>query len=83
MERAPIVKIKLLRNYSTYRIGTVVDCEDETARRLIRDGMAERDGQMGLIETASLDHDGEQADVTPRRVKRAVPKPQDDHAPGG
>lgn len=80
MECASIVKIKLLKNYSTYRIGTVVDCEDETARRLIRDGLAERDGQLDLIETASVEHEAERADATPRRMKRAVSQPQDPDA---
>jgi hypothetical protein len=44
-----------VKNYSTYRLGTVVDCEDETAQRLIRDGIAERETQMDLIETASVE----------------------------
>lgn len=77
MECAPIVKIKLLTNYSTYRVGTVVDCEDETAHRLIRDGIAQRDGQMDLIETAAVEPVAERADVTPRRTtRRAVSKPE-------
>ena len=75
MECAPIVKIKLRQNYSTYRIGAVVECEDETAQRLVRDGIAERDEQMGFIETASVEPAGERADLTPRRAKRAVSKP--------
>ena len=80
MECAAIVKIKLLTNYSTYRVGAVVDCEDETAQRLIRDGIAERDGQMSLIETASVEPAGERADLTPRkrgRPPRAIPQPDD------
>ena len=83
MECAAIVKIKLLTNYSTYRLGSVVDCEDETAQRLIRDGIAERDGQMDFIETASVEPVGERADLTPRRAKRAVSKPEDVDAAGG
>ena len=85
MECAQIVKIKLLRNYSTYRLGAVVDCEDETAQRLIRDGIAERDGQMDLIETASVEPAGERADLTPRkrgRPPRAIPQPEDTDAAG-
>lgn len=83
MECAQIVKIKLLRNYSTYRVGAVVECEDATAQRLIADGIAERERQMNLIETASVEPAGERADVTPRRVKRAVSKPDDADAAGG
>ena len=86
MECAAIVKIKLLTNYSTYRVGAVVDCEDETAQRLIRDGIAERDGQMSLIETASVEPAGERADLTPRkrgRPPRAIPQPENPDAAGG
>jgi hypothetical protein len=86
MECAPIVKIKLRQNYSTYRLGTVVDCEDETAQRLIRDGIAERETQMDLIETASVEPGGERADLTPRkrgRPPRAIPQSEDVDAAGG
>jgi hypothetical protein len=86
MERPSIVKIKLLKNYSTYALGTVIECEDETAQRLVRDGIAERDTQRDLfVETASVEPAAERADVTPRKRGRpsAIPKPQDHHAPGG
>lgn len=82
MERPAIVKIRLLRNYSTYRNGTTVDCESETAHRLIRDGIAEREHQMELIETAAVEPAGERADITPRRTRRAVSKPDDTDAAG-
>lgn len=85
MECAPIVKIKLRQNYSTYRLGAVVDCEDETAQRLIRDGIAERDGQMSLIETASVEPAGERADLTPRkrgRPPRAIPQSENSDTAG-
>ena len=80
MEGTRTVKIKLLRNYSTYLLGRVVDCEDETAERLIRDGIAAREPQMDLIETASVEHDVERADATPRKRgrPRAIPQPEDD-----
>lgn len=77
------MKIEMTRNYSTYTVGTVVDCEDETAQRLIRDGIAVRVAQMDLIETASVEHDVERADATPRRTRRAVSKPDNADAPGG
>ena len=77
------MKIRLLKNYSTYRIGAIVDCEDETAHRLIRDGLAERERQMDLLESASVQHDAERADATPRRTKRAVSKPQNPDAASG
>jgi hypothetical protein len=71
------MKIEMVKNYSTYTVGRVVDCEDETAQRLIRDGIAVRVAQMDLIETASVEHDAERADATPRRTRRAVSKPED------
>jgi hypothetical protein len=77
MEGTRNMKIRLAKNYSTYTVGTVVDCEEETAQRLIRDGLAVREQQMDLIETASVEHDVERADATPRRTRRAVPKPED------
>jgi hypothetical protein len=80
------MKIRLLKNYSTYRLGTVVDCEDETAHRLIRDGLAEREPQMDLIESASVEHHAERADATPKRrgrPPRAIPQPQDNDAADG
>ena len=76
------MKIKLVKNYSTYRVGTVVDCEGETAQRLIRDGIAERDQQLDLIETAAVEPGGERADLTPRRARRAISKPDDSEASG-
>ncbi len=76
------MKIRLLRNYSTYRVGAVVDCEDVTATRLIADGIAEREQQMDLIETASVEPVAERADVTPRRARRsAVSKPDSSQSP--
>lgn len=64
------MKIKLTQNYSTYRVGDVIDCEDVTAVRLINDGIAVREQQMDLIETATAEPGGESADLTPRRRGR-------------
>lgn len=82
MERAEIVKIKLLKNYSTYTVGRVVDCDDATARRLIEGGIAARESQQDLIETATTEPEVERADARPRRGrrKRAVPQPDHDNA---
>lgn len=70
MECAQLMKIKLTKNYSTYRIHDVIECEDETAKRLIANGLAVREPQLDLIETASVDPGGESADATPRRRGR-------------
>jgi hypothetical protein len=84
MECAPIVRIKLVQNYSTYTVGRVVDCEDETAERLIRDGIAVRDPQMNLIESATVEPEVERADARPRRGRKpnALSQPQNPDAPG-
>lgn len=78
------MKIRLLKTYSTYAPGRVVECEDETALRLIRDGIAEREKQLDLIETAAVEPVAERADVTPRRTgRRALPQSQNPDTPHG
>lgn len=85
MECPRIMKIRLKQNYSTYTVGRVVDCEDETAERLIRDGIAVRESQMDLIETATVEPEVERADARPRRGRKpnAIPQPQDPDRAGG
>jgi hypothetical protein len=84
MECPSIVKIKLVRNYSTYSVGRIVDCEDETAQRLIRDGIAVQEPQMNLIETATVEPEAERADARPRRGRKpnAIPQPHDSDQSG-
>jgi hypothetical protein len=84
MECASIVKIKLAKNYSTYTVGRIVDCDDETAQRLIRDGIAVREPQLDLIETATIEPEAERADARPRRGRKpnAIPQPHDSDAAG-
>lgn len=74
------MKIKFAKNYSTYRVGDVVDCDPEVAQRLIADGRAIPDKQLDLIETAAIDPGGEQAAVTPKRRGRP-PKVTHDELP--
>jgi hypothetical protein len=85
MECAWIMKIRLTQNYSTYTVGRVVDCEDETAERLIRDGIAVRESQRDLIETATVEPEVERADARPRRGRKpnAIPQSQDSESAGG
>ena len=69
MECAEIVKITLLKKYSTYAPGLVIDCDDDVAVRLIRDGIAEAEDALGtVVETASVVPVVETADMTPRRI---------------
>jgi hypothetical protein len=81
MEWPRIVKIKLTQRYSTYLPGTVVECEDETAQRLIHEGIAIRD--QPEVERASLEPEVERADIRPRRRRSAVSEPDTTDAPGG
>jgi hypothetical protein len=73
MEGTATVRIEILARYSTYLPGSVVECEDETAIKLIRDGVARRDGP--AVERAVAEPAVERADVTPGRRRRAVSKP--------
>jgi hypothetical protein len=70
------MRIRLLKNYSAYRINDVIECENATATRLIADGIAANDPQEMLIETAALEPQGESADLTPRRRGRPPKVPE-------
>ena len=74
------MKIKLTQRYSTYLPGAVVECDDERALELIRDGIATRD--QPEVEVAALELAVERADVTPRRKRRAVSEPDQTDRPG-
>jgi hypothetical protein len=69
------MKIVLRRRYSTYPPGTEVDCDDDVARKLIADGVAESKDALPEAETATIDVVAERADLTPKRGS----KPQKDH----
>lgn len=73
------MKIKLLAVYSTYRPGDVVECEDEIAVRLIRDGIAAREPKTEVIEMAAVEPVAERADATPKkrgRPRAVLPQPE-------
>jgi hypothetical protein len=82
MERAPIVRIRLTRNYSTYSVGTVIDIEPPAlAERLVADGVAVVESQRALfVEQATAEPAAEQAALTPRRGRppRAISQPEHD-----
>lgn len=75
------MKIKLLANYSTYRIGDIIDIEPPAmAERMIADGIAVCDGQQDLfVEQATAEPVAETAAVTPKKRgrPRAVPQPDE------
>lgn len=85
MEHLAVVKIRLTKNYSTYRVNDVVECDDAVAARLLADGRAVREPQMDLIETAAIEPAAETADNTPRKVQRSrheLPQSQGRHPAG-
>jgi hypothetical protein len=69
-------KIKFVRSWRAYRSGQVAEISGGLATQLLAQGVAVEDRQQKLIETAAVEPEAETADATPRRVKRAVPKPR-------
>jgi hypothetical protein len=67
MEYHRIMKIKMSRAYASYKAGELVDVDDGLAARLLAWGYAVEDRQRDLIETATVEHRAESADVTPKR----------------
>jgi hypothetical protein len=70
MERAKVKKMKLLRPYSSYRAGQVVEVPGGLAADWIARKIAIEEKQGELIETAAVDLKVETADATPRRRRR-------------
>lgn len=68
--------MRFIRSWRAYRKGQVVPIPGGMAAQLMAGGYAVEDRQQPLIETAAVELDAERADATPRRVKRAVPKPR-------
>jgi hypothetical protein len=69
-------KMKFVRSWRAYRSGQVAEISGGLATQLLAQGVAVEDRQQQLIETAAVEPEAETADATPRRVKRAVPKPR-------
>jgi len=82
MERAAIMKLRMVQSYRVYKRGQVLpDVPDGMAREWIKRGLAVEDTQQE-IETAAIEHQAETADATPRkRGRRAVPKPDSPDSP--
>lgn len=77
-----MTKLRFARAWRSYRTGQVVDVSGGLAAELIARRVAVEDKQPQLIETASVEPEAETADATPRRVKRAVPKPRSSDSAG-
>ena len=63
-------RMKLLRPYSSYRTGQIVEVPGGLAADWISRKIAIEDKQTPLIETAALEPVVETADATPRRRRR-------------
>ena len=70
MERRPIVKLKFVRSWRSYRLGQTVDIPGGLAAELIARKVAVEDKQQPLIETAAIEMPARTADATPRRKTR-------------
>lgn len=75
-------KMRFIRSWRAYRKGQVVEIPGGLAGELVAGGFAVEDRQQPLIETAAVEPEAETADLTPRRAKRALPKPRASDRPG-
>ena len=70
-----MTKITFTRAWRSYRKGQTVEISGGLATQLLAQRVAVEDMQGQLIETAAVERDAETADATPRKRRRAVPKP--------
>ena len=78
-----MTKLKFIRSWRAYRKNQTVDIPGGLATQLIAQRVAVEDRQGDLLETATVKHQAETADATPRkRGRRAVPKPDQADAAG-
>jgi hypothetical protein len=70
MECHTIMKIKMSRPYGAYKANERVEVDPGLATRLLAWGYAVEDRQQDLIETATVEHRAETADVNPKRRRK-------------
>lgn len=70
MESHTIMKIRMTRAYGAYKVGETIQADTGLAARLMAWGYAVEDKQQDLIETASVEHRSETADVNPQRKRK-------------
>ena len=78
-----MMTLRFLLAWRGYRTGQVVELAGGLATQLLAQGVAVEDRQQQLIETAAVEHQAETADATPRKRRRAVPKPDTTDSAGG
>jgi hypothetical protein len=72
MERdGKVLRLRFEKPYGPYRRGETAEIKGDLADRLIAWGYAVEERQQRLIETAAAEPEAEQADLTPRRKRRA------------
>lgn len=76
-----MTKITFTRAWRSYRKGQTVEISGGLATQLLAQRVAVEDTQGQLIETAAVEHEAETADATPRKRRRAVPKPDQSDRP--
>lgn len=64
------MKLRLLRAYRAYKKGDVVEFPSGISIELLRSQYAVVEAQQELLETASVEVQSRQADITPRRRRR-------------
>ena len=70
MERPPIMKLRIMRPFRSYRTGQVVEIPGGLAAELIVKRFAVEERQQDLLETAAIEPATETADATPKRRRR-------------
>lgn len=65
-----MMKIRLIRPFRAYVKGAVLDVPGGQAREMIAYGVAVEEKQQSLLETAAVEPETEQADLTTKRRKR-------------
>jgi hypothetical protein len=76
-----MTKITFTRAWRSYRKGQTVEISGGLATQLLAQRLAVEDTQGQLIETAAVEHEAETADATPRKRRRAIPKPEQSDRP--
>jgi hypothetical protein len=76
-----MTKITFTRAWRSYRKGQTVEISGGLATQLLAQRVAVEDTQGQLIETAAVEHEAETADATPRKRRRAIPKPYQSDRP--
>jgi hypothetical protein len=65
-----MMKIRMVHAVGAYRRGEVLEAPEGQARLWIARGIAVEETQQSLLETATVEHQVERADATPRKRRK-------------